>query len=66
MRYGQKFSITPKGEIKVKDIRYLSKDKGLILVELKGEEYFFSFDNQNGLKLIKIFKKEEIDEEELS
>ena len=62
MRYGQKLSIAPKGEIKIKDIKFFSRDKGFVLVEIKDKQIFFSFDNQNGLKLIKTWEKEKIDE----
>lgn len=66
VKYGQKFSINPKGEIKIKDIKFFSKDKGFILAQLKDEEFFFSFDNQNGLKLIKTYKKEDSNNENKS
>ena len=67
-RYGHRFSVVPKGEIKIKDIKFFARDKGFILVNIKNEEYFFTFDNQNGLKLVKNWeeKEEEINEEKLS
>ncbi|RMA97480.1 hypothetical protein CLV39_0093 [Hydrogenothermus marinus] len=65
MRYGSKFSITPKSnELKIKDIRFLTKDKGFIIVQLKDKQFFFTFDNQNGLKLIEKIKQDNVDEKD--
>ncbi len=66
IKYGQRFSIAGRGDIKIKDIKFFAKDKGFVIVKIKGEEYFFTFDSQNGLKLVKNWKEEKINEEELS
>jgi uncharacterized protein YkuJ len=45
-----------KTNIKVLEVKYLTKDKGFALVELKNKIYFFSFDNSS-IKLIEKFDK---------
>ncbi len=49
---GKTLPIKAKGDIKIKDIKYISKDKGFILIELKGNEFFFSFDSSR-IELVK-------------
>ena len=45
-RYGHRFSVVPKGEIKIKDIKFFARDKGFILVNIKNEEYYSFADNK--------------------
>ncbi len=65
MRYGQRLAITPKGKIKLEDLKFFSKDKGVVLISIRGNNYLFTFDNKNGLKLIEKWKEnQEIDEKD--
>ena len=67
-RYGKNFvSLNQKGDIKIKDIKFLGKGKNLLLVEVKDKEFFLSVD-EKGIKVIEKWesqKKNETEEEKI-
>lgn len=61
----KKMGANGKGDIVIKERVYLSKDKQLILVELKGKVYFMGV-NQERFDIIDSFEsKDDIDEKKL-
>ncbi|WP_297492751.1 flagellar biosynthetic protein FliO [Persephonella sp.] len=46
-RYGKGVLLGQKGVIKIIDIKYLGKNKGLTVVKANGKYYFLSFDEKN-------------------
>ena len=54
---GKALPLKTKGEIKIKDIKYISKDKGFILVEVKNNEFFFYFDSSR-IKVVKSWENQ--------
>ncbi len=53
-RYGKNIvSLNQKGEIKIKDIKFLGKGKNLLLIEVKDKEFFLSVDE----KEVKVIEK---------
>jgi flagellar biogenesis protein FliO len=51
-RYGTNFAINKKGKINIEEIRYLSKNKGLFIVQVENSKFLFSFD-EKGINKIK-------------
>ena len=57
-RYGLKLNTGSQGNINVKEIRFLQKNKSLCIVEVKDTTFLLALD-ESGIKKIKEWKKEE-------
>jgi len=63
IRYGKNIpSINQKGEIKIKEIKYLGKGKSLVLVEVKDKEFLLAFSEEK-IFLIEKWTKENKDKD---
>ncbi len=62
VRYGKPV-FSQKGDIKIKDIKYIGKGKSVVLLEVKGKEFLLAF-SEKGMTVVDKWEKEESDNSE--